>query len=351
MKKITVDKLQSGEIEDFFVVVQCDRRTTKANKPFLSLVFSDATGEVPGVAWDNPEKLEQVLIPGTIVCVKAIVGQYENRPQLKVTDARPVKDGDPVDPSDFKARTPYDVNHMYRLLLEFKNSVSDAHIRALLDSFFENDTFAEQFRIHPAAKRMHHAYTGGLLEHTLSVVRACDLLSRQYTYLNRDLLIAGALLHDIGKLVEMQSELSTEYTTCGLLVGHIPVGSEMVAKAADAIPDFPETLKWQLQHFVLSHHGKFEFGSPVLPSTLEALVLHSVDYLDAQLFQAVAAIEQTTDETAAFTQQVFGLDRRIFIRPVSHLASDVTPAPVISDEAKPEELDLKGASPAQETLL
>jgi 3'-5' exoribonuclease len=351
MKKVTVDKLSNGEIEDFFVVAQCDRRNTNANKPFLKLTFSDATGSVPGVAWDNTDKLEKVLLPGTIVCVKAVVSQYENRPQLKVVSARPLKDSDQVEASDFKAKAPFDIDHMYRQLLEFKNSISDAHIRALLDTFFENDAFAENFREHPAAKRMHHAYNGGLLEHTLSMVRVCDLLSRHYTYLNRDLLLAGALLHDIGKLVEMGGELTTEYTTRGMLVGHIPVGSEMVAKAADSIPDFPDTLKWQLQHFVLSHHGRLEFGSPVLPLTLEAFVLHSVDYLDAQLFQAVAAIEEDTNENAEFTPQIFGLDRRIFKTPVVQSSSNVMPAPVIADSAKPEELDLKGASPSQETLL
>ena len=351
MKDFTAANLPSGNIEEFFAVSRCERRMTKSNKPYLHVVFADASGEVPGKAWDNADALEKILLPGSIIKVSAAVELYNGSHQLRVTDARSLRPDETVDPADFKPSSPFDTNHMYRQLLEYKNSINDLSIRTLLDSFFEQEQFAAKFKSHPAAKRMHHAYNGGLLEHTLSMLKSADLLARHYSYLNRDLLIAAVLLHDIGKLVEMDGELTTEYTTQGILVGHIPVGSEMVAKAADAIPGFSQDIKWQLQHCILSHHGRLEFGSPVLPCTLEAMVLHAIDYLDAQLFQARDAIEKDAASPSAFTEKVFGLDRSIYKSSFSSEPSSLSPAPVSPQEPMPDELNLKGSSPAQDTLL
>jgi len=239
---------------------------------------------------------------------------------------------------------------MFRQFLEYKNSIANSQVRELLDCFFENDDFAKKFKNHPAAKNMHHAYAGGLLEHTLSIVKTCDLLSKHYSFLNRDILLAGAMLHDIGKLKEMKGGLATEYTTPGQLVGHLVIGSQMIEKAIGSIPEFPEETKLLLQHLVLSHHGKLEFGSPVKPATLEALVLHSLDILDANLFQAKAAIDE--EKNADFTGRVFGLDSRFFTHIDRSSTSSISPAPVAPEIQDIKELDLeKTENPKQEDLI
>lgn len=348
MKKIFVEQLRDGDtVGDFFVVAQCERKTTGANKPFLSLVLSDATGRVPAVAWDNVDRLAAALQPGAIVRIEGAVGSYKGELQLKIMDARPLKASDKINPADFAPKTPHDVEHLYRQLLACRDCVTDRHLRALLDAFFTAPAFAEQFKQHPAAKRMHHAYRGGLLEHTLSVAQACLRICEHYTFLNRDVLLAGALLHDIGKLAEMSGDLVTDYTTQGQLVGHLNIGCEMVAKAAAAIPDFPDILKWHVQHMILSHHGQYEFGAAVLPSTLEALTLHYLDVLDAHLFQARAAVESEQKEPGDFTRRVYGLERAFYKAelPGSAAGAPVAPAPLAP------ELDGIKEIPAQDTLL
>jgi len=348
MKKQSIDQLREGAVVgDFFAVAECDRKMTGANKAFLSLVFADATGRIPGVAWDNIDRLATILTPDSIVRIEASVTSYKGELQLRVLDARPLKPSDKVDTADFMAKTPHDISHLYRQLVDIKNSVAEPMVRAMLDHFFDDVSFADRFRKQPAAKRMHHAYTGGLLEHTLSVAQSCVKLAGQYPFLNRDQLVAGALLHDIGKLEEMASGITTDYTVRGQLVGHLTIGSEMIGRAAATIKNFPDPLKWELQHLVLSHHGQLEFGSPVLPVTIEALALHALDMLDAQLFQARSAIETDAQEDAQFTKRVYGLDRTIYKR----LASERGPAIAPIAAALDHELNLVQNKPAQESLL
>jgi len=351
MKRIYIDQIRTGDIVgDFFVVAQCERKSTQANKPFLTVTLSDSTGKVQCVCWDNVPRLETILVTGKIVRIEAAASTYRDELQLKITDARPVKETDKVDDTDFIQSAPFDIEHTYRQLLEYKNSISNSKIRELLDCFFENDICAKAFKYHPAAKRMHHAYAGGLLEHTLGIVKSCDLFSKNYPYLNRNLLLAGAMLHDIGKLKEMKGGLATEYTTSGQLMGHLVIGSQMIEKAAATISDFPDETKLLLQHLVLSHHGKLEFGSPVKPATLEALVLHSLDMLDAHLFEAKKAIDE--EKNAEFTGFVYGLEAKFF----THIDSDTNPtislAPVAPKIQNIKELNLeKNETATQESLL
>ncbi|MCX7846506.1 MAG: HD domain-containing protein [bacterium] len=348
MKKQFIEQLRDGEtIGDFFVVAECERKTTGANKAYLSLVLSDGTGRAPAVAWDNIDRLASILQPGTIVRIEGAVGSYKGGLQIKITDARSVKPSDRLDPSDFVPKTPHDVEHLYRQLLACRDLVLDRHLRALLDAFFTDPEFAARFKEHPAAKRMHHAYRGGLLEHTVSVAHACLRICEHYSFLNRDVLLTGALLHDVGKLAEMAGEIVTDYTTYGQLVGHLNIGCEMIAKAVDKIPDFPDILKWQIQHMILSHHGEYEFGAAVLPATLEALTLHYLDVLDAHLFQARAAVEDEQEEPGDFTKRVYGLERCFYKRGLKEKGtSPAAPSAPLAGEP-----DLLKEVPGQETLL
>ncbi|NLF38283.1 HD domain-containing protein [bacterium] len=352
MKKMYIQQLREKDIaSDFYAVAQCVRKTSSKGQTYLDVQFSDRTGRIIGRVWNNADRIAGVLVPGTIVRVEAVVDSYQGELQLNVSDARAVRPQDKVTLGDFLAKTPHDITDLYRQILEYKNSVAQPFARALLDTFFDDEEFAKQFRDQPAAKSMHHAYVGGLLEHTLSVARACDALAKQYDYLDRDLLVSGALIHDIGKMKELAAGLTIDYSIPGQLVGHISIGAEMVASAAAGIKGFPDQLKWQLQHFVLSHHGELEFGSPVRPATLEALVLHAVDNLDAKLFQARKAITEDTNRDAAFTPRIFGLDRA-FYKPATQAPAGDAAAPVAPPPApSKQELDLGTSSPAQESLL
>lgn len=348
MKKQTMDQLREGDVVgDYFAVAECERKTTGANKPFLSLVLADATGQMPGVAWDNVDRLAGILVPDTIVRLEGRVDQYRGALQMKVMDVRPLKPSDKVDLGDFMPKTPHDIDLLYRSLIEAKNSVGNEMLRALLDKFFDDARFAERFRKHPAAKRMHHAYVGGLLEHTLCVAQAALMLVRQYAFLNRDLLVTGALLHDVGKTEEMSSGVTTDYTVHGQLVGHLTIGSEMVGRAVATIKNFPTPLLWEVQHLILSHHGKLEFGSPVVPLTMEALALNTLDMLDANLFQARTAIEDAKREDGEFTRRALGLDRVIYKR--TSPADGSAAAPVALPTRR--ELELLQTGPAQDSLL
>lgn len=352
MKKMTVAQLRDNDVVgDLFAVVACDRKTTNTNKPFLTATFADATGQINGVAWDNVDRLAAIIVPDTIVRIEASVSSYKGDPQLKILDARPLKASDKIDMADFMPKTPHDIDHLYRQLLQVKNSVADPMVRALLDHFFDDAAIAERFRKHPAAKRMHHAYVGGLLEHTLCVANACIALAANYPFLNRDVLVAGALLHDIGKLEEMASGITTEYTVHGQLVGHLTIGSDMIGRAAAGIKGFPQELAWQLQHLALSHHGQLEFGSPVVPVTLEALALHVADMLDAQLFQARAAIDADTNAEADFTRRALGLDRSIYKRTQADDGKAAPVAPAVPKAARERQPSLMPAKPEQESLL
>ncbi len=356
MKRKMISQLKENDIVgDFFVVTKCEKKTTRTNKPYLDAQLADASGKMVARVWDNVDKLAEALVPGKIVRLEASIDSYQNNLQMKILDARPLRPDDKIDPADFMPKTPYDIDHLFHKFLEYKNSIANPKIRQLVDYFFENDEFVEKFKKHPAAKAMHHAYVGGLLEHTVTLVHSCDNLAKVYGKLNRDILIAGAMLHDIGKTIEMSCDVSTEYTVPGRLLGHLAMGSDMIGQAANSIKDFPEELKLIMQHLILSHHGQLDFGSPVLPATPEALALHSLDMLDANLFQAFEAINDEKEND--FTKIVYGLSRRFYTGTEQGENMDdesIAPIAMDVDESKlteTPELDITDFSPKQESLL
>lgn len=356
MKKIHVSHLNDGDtVTDFFAVTDCAKRTTRSNKPYLAVQLADATGTIVGRVWDNVEKLHPALTSGTIARITAKIENYQGELQMNIIDARKTTEKDAIDQSDFMPQTPHDIDLLLEQLLDIKNSVGDASIRTLLDCFFSHTETVQAFRMHPAAKKMHHAYIGGLLEHTLSVTKLCLQIAENYSYVNRDILIAGALLHDIGKLHEMAYDVATEYTVHGSLVGHLTIGSQMVDEAAKNSKEISKETLWQIQHLILSHHGHLEFGSPVIPATIEAFILHHADILDAQLFQAQNAIESDEEPDAPFTNYVRGLDRRIMKpteKSTAKNAAGISPAPVNpTNTDTDDELTLPGEPPAQDSLL
>ncbi len=255
---------------------------TKTGKSYYSLSLQDGTGNADGKVWDlssgidHFEALQYIKVEGE-------VQRYQNALQLNIRRIRLAREGE-YDPADYVPTSPYPIDGMYDRLLGYIRSISHAKLRALLEAFFVNDAaFIREFKAHSAAKSVHHSFSGGLLQHTLRVTELCDDYCKKYPLINRDLLLTGALCHDIGKVRELSAFPANDYTDEGQLLGHIVIGMQMVAEMANRIPDFPEVTKHELCHIILAHHGEFEFGSPKKPALLEAMALHFADNTDAKL--------------------------------------------------------------------
>ncbi|MBU1566655.1 MAG: HD domain-containing protein [Proteobacteria bacterium] len=283
-KNVFVADLKEGErIDDLFLVKSAKLGETRAGKPYLVVTVMDRSGEISGPIWDNVEVLQNICVAAEVIRLVGMVQSYREKPQLKIDAAHKVPQED-IEVSLFYPTSARNLEEMADELRAIIQSVANPFLKKILSHFFKKGEWWERFQEAPAAKAIHHAYLGGLLEHSLSVARAGDFLAGHYTGVDRSLLITGALLHDIGKLEELTMAGGlVEYTVRGRLKGHLVIGSEMVAQAADKIREFPEELLEQLQHLILSHHGRQEFGSPTVPMTVEALILSFLDDLDAKM--------------------------------------------------------------------
>ena len=255
---------------------------TKAGKSYYSLTLQDKTGTLSAKIWDlssgidHFEAMDYVKIDGDVT-------RYQNALQLNIRRLRRAAPGEYL-PEDYLPRSPFDEDVMFAELTHFMGTVKNTYLHQLLEEFFVKDgQLAEAFKKHSAAKRVHHSFVGGLLQHTLGVVKICDFYARQYTMLNRDLLISAAMLHDIGKLYELADFPANDYTDEGQMLGHIVMGVEMVGEKAGGIEGFPAKTLVELKHCILAHHGEFEFGSPKKPAIAEALALYYADNADAKL--------------------------------------------------------------------
>jgi len=273
-------------VEAVFHVAQKDLRTTKKGALFISARLRDRTGEVPAVMWDATEALFAAIPHGGYALVKGRVGEFNNAPQIVIEAMRPARDGE-VDLADFLPKGPGDPEEHLARLRTVLDTVERPALRALLDVVWADEDLTADLKRAPAAEKLHHAYLGGLLEHTLSVAEAAVLICRHYPKLDRDLLLVGVLWHDIGKVRELAYEKAFGYTDSGKLVGHIVQGvlmlQEKIGQVRAAGTEFPEELAHVLRHLVLAHHGEHAFGSPKLPMTAEAFALHHLDNLDAKL--------------------------------------------------------------------
>ncbi len=279
----------------FFLVQAKDlRQNKKTGDPFLSMQLADCTGTLDARMWDVPEGLADRFNVNDFVDVHGRIQVYRERPQIIVHKLAAVPD-ERVALSDFMPHTQHDVEAMYAKVLSLIESFHDEDLKRLLKSIFGNPEIAKAYKRAPAAKRMHHARLGGLLEHVSSVLNLAVAVAANYEDVDRDLLIAGVLLHDLGKIYELKSDRTFEYSDAGLLLGHIPIGSAWLGRCCDEIKGFPPRLKMLLVHMVLSHHGKKEFGSPQLPAFPEAMALHFIDDLDSKLEMMRTAAAEITD--------------------------------------------------------
>jgi len=273
---------EDERIVGHYLCKQKNSLKSRAGKTYLSLKLQDKTGIIDAKVWElsndiqSFEENDYIKVDGTIVT-------FQNDLQLKVAKIRRSQEGE-YDPSDYVPRTDKDVELLYTEFLDYIKSVKDKNIKRLLESIFlEDPDIKANFKTHSAAKQMHHSYMGGLLEHSVAVAKICEFLSSSYEFVNRDLLIAGALLHDVGKVMELSAFPVNDYTDEGELLGHIVMGTELIGKHAAKIEGFPVALEHLLKHMMISHHGVYEFGSPKLPKTVEAFLLHMADDLDAKV--------------------------------------------------------------------
>jgi len=296
MKQTFVDMLKAGQFVDDIFVGQDKQLAHKRNgEPYLTLNIADRSGNMKAVVWDNVEAVSRDFVSGDFVKVAGNVSQYKDKLQLVVQHLKPVNPND-IDTRDFLPAVDRDVDQMFDRLMQTTKSVQNAHLSALLDAFFQDEAFVALFKKAPAAKKMHHAYLGGLLEHTLSIACLIQAVTNHYKGVDRELLLTGGVLHDIGKVYEFTYEKHIDYSDSGRLLNHIVLGVEMLEKKIQTLHGFPDDLGLLLKHMVVSHHGTREFGSPEPPKTLEAIILNHLDDLDAKVTGVRTFMEQEDSE-------------------------------------------------------
>jgi 3'-5' exoribonuclease len=313
-KTIFVSDIREGQqVQDLFLVSRKTLAETKNGKPYLALTLMDRSGEIEARIWEDAARFDPQAEVGQIVAVEAQAKGFRDQLQLNITFLQAVEDG-AVPFDSFMPSSKRSVREMKTELAGLIETVGDPALRRLLSAIFQG-AFLKQFCLAPAAKMMHHAYLGGLLEHTLSVTGLAQRLSLHYPGLDRDLLVAGALLHDIGKVREFSfSTVPFDYTESGRLIGHLVLGCEMVRRRAEDIPEMAHERLDRLLHLILSHHGRHEFGSPCLPMTMEAILLHHLDDMDAKVNYIERLSEQVEPGRHQWSDYQRPLDRFLLLR-------------------------------------
>src|ERR1039458_4136275 len=281
------DLAPDSPVRSTFLVQSKERKITSTGAAYLDLNLQDTTGVTSAKLWDYSERTTPAFETDGIVQVEGYVESYRGTPQLRVRKIT-LFPAEEINLLDYLPRTRRDPEEMYSVLLARVRGMGEGPLRTLLLSILEDPALAEKYKLAPAAMSYHHAFLGGLLEHVSSLIALADAVADQYPWLRRDLIVAGMVLHDIGKLEELNFARGFRYSTRGQLIGHISMALEMVQAKIHQIPDFPAPLKDELEHIIISHHGKLEFGSPKEPMFAEAMVVSFLDEMDSKL-EAVRA--------------------------------------------------------------
>ncbi len=332
MKSPCVREIEPGKVATgTFLVQSKDVRQKKTGEPYLSLVLGDRTGELDAKMWDNVAEVMNTFERDDYVRVKGLLQIYNNRPQFTLHTLKRIDDT-AVDAADFFPASDRDPAEMLAELRAIVGSMKNPHLRALLESFLSDEEVVRLYIKAPAAKFIHHAYLGGLIEHVLSVCRLCRLVASNYAGVDLDLLLAGAVLHDIGKIHELSYDRSFGYTSEGQLLGHIAISLRMVEARLAGLPDFPPRLRTLLEHLILSHHGELEFGSPKVPLFQEALLLHYLDDLDSKMECMRVLVDKDRLVEGDWTTYSPSLER-VVLKKMKYLAG----APAVDESAAPVE--------------
>lgn len=287
-----IEELQEGEtVVEHYLCKSRQSLKSKNGKTYLSLKLQDKTGIADAKVWEMNRYI-QSFAENDFIKIEALVTIYNGEIQLNVKKLRRSNEGE-YDPKEYVPTTKKDVEHMHKEFIAYIDTIENFYMQTLLQEIFlKNKQIKESLKTHSAAKTMHHNYLGGLLEHLLSVTKICDSLAKHYEYVDRDILITTAMLHDIAKIMELSSFPDNDYTDNGQLLGHIYMGAELIGKTAQMIPNFPPQLESLLKHSLLSHHGTLEYGSPKTPQTIEAHLLSCADNMDAKVKMYEELIEE-----------------------------------------------------------
>ena len=279
-----IDGLCEGEtIRNVYLCKGKRSAETRNGKPYDNLIIQDKTGTLDGKVWDPNSQGIADYDEKDFIEVFGDVINYNGNLQLNIRQIRKAEEGE-YNPADYMPTTEKSVDGMYEELTAYIRQISNKYLRQVLEFYYiKDEAFIKKFKAHSAAKTVHHGFSGGLLEHTLSVTRMCDYFATSYSILNRDLLLSSAILHDIGKVKELSDFPDNDYTDEGQLIGHIVIGVEMINDAIRSIPGFPEKLAHELKHCIVAHHGELEYGSPKKPALAEAVALNMADSTDAKL--------------------------------------------------------------------
>jgi 3'-5' exoribonuclease len=311
-------------ITSSFVVVVKQIKPKKTGEPYLALTLGDRSGQLEAKMWDNVDEVLEAFEQDDFLKVKGLINKYKQRFQLTIHKLRKLGDSE-IEFDDYLPKTTKDIDALWQTLTDFVATFQNPHLKALVEAFMSDPEITAAYRSAPAAKTLHHAYIGGLLDHVVSLFRSCDLLCRNYPQVNRDLLLTGAFLHDIGKIHELTFKRSFTYTTKGQLLGHMIIELEMLQAKLLLVPGFPDELKTMVEHLIISHHGEYEFGSPKLPMFPEALMLHYLDDLDSKMEAMRAQFERESILDGPWTSYNPSLGRPL-LNPEKYLASP-KPAP------------------------
>lgn len=301
MKQTFVEQIRERDvIESVFLVRDKTLAMAKNGKPYLTLKLMDRTGEVEGRVWDNADQVSEVFNKDDFIRVRGKASLYLGKMQLVIQQLERIEETE-VDLADFLPVSGFSRDELKERLKRKVSSIERPHFRQLMELFLADEAFLEMYSSAPAAKTMHHVFLGGLLEHSLAVTDLVDDVCRRYPDLNRDLLLLGALLHDVGKVAELSYRRSFDYTDAGKLLGHIMLGVEMVDARIRQIEGFPEKDAILLKHLLLSHHGQYEYGSPKRPKTIEAIVLNFLDDLDSKINGVQSHIDKNSASDSPWT--------------------------------------------------
>jgi 3'-5' exoribonuclease len=321
-RKVKVSDLNpKDQVNEVFLLKYIALMESRDGKKYLSLSFADATGEIEGRGWSSAEQLSAKFQKGDYVLISGKVNLFQGRRQLILAEISKV-DPSEVDAEDFISKSDHDPSKMFEELEQIVSSLDDVYIKDLLQSVLADSEIRRRLLVWQAGKSIHHAYQSGLLEHILSCTRLAQALSAHYK-VNANYVVAGAILHDICKIYELSSGPNVEYTEEGRLVGHLTKGPEVLDRFSRKIKDFPYQMKLHLKHILLSHHGHFEFGSPKLPSTREALLLHHIDLIDSKMgsFEEVIKTDSFSGHWSGYVKH---LDRMVFKADLPHYTDYVS---------------------------
>lgn len=297
MGKFYISELTMGQNVDMLVMVKKKQLGRMANGTgcYLSIACLDRSGEIEGRVWERVQELSGKIQERDILSIKGVVTEYKGKPILKIDELTKV-DENLCDLADFLPSTPKNRSDMFEELIKIMSSIRNPYLRKLLQEFLSDPSWLKDFTCAPADKRIHQPYIGGLLEHTLNVIKICLKFTDMYNFLDYDLLLTGAILHDVGKIYEFDYRRTIDYSTAGRLLGHLVLGVQVVEERIKNIPDFPQELRIALLHLIVSHHGEEEGKSLQKPKFLEAVLLHYADKLDSEMFQ-FEYVRTTQEET------------------------------------------------------